>query len=173
MNLYITRPTLSGIVTVRVKDKNNNLIYEKENIELEDVIEFDENNSEELNLEITYMSKLLINRKERFKYCLNVFAYHIFPLVYRDNELYSYKAKLFVTKNYHINKIIDDCYLEYEPYQDKKIIYETGEILKSKNDVKYRYKYLTNIALIMSIMFYALILAIAIVCNYFWIKEIK
>ena len=71
MDLYITRPTLSGIVTVRVKDKNNNLIYEKENIELEDVIEFDENNSEELNLEITYMSKLLINRKERFKYCLD------------------------------------------------------------------------------------------------------
>lgn len=173
MDLYITRPTLSGIVTVRVKDKNNNLIYEKENIELEDVIEFDENNSEELNLEITYMSKLLINRKERFKYCLNVFAYHIFPLVYRDNELYSYKAKLYVTKNYHINKIIDDCYLEYEPYQDKKIIYESGEILKSNNDVKYRYKYLTNIALTMSIIFYALIIVIAIVCNYLWIKEIK
>ena len=173
MDLYITRQALSGNVEVKVKDKDNNLIYENKSMELEDVIELDEKSNEELTLEIIYNSKLVANKRQRFKYCLNVFAYHVFPLIYRDNELYSYKAKLHVTKTFHINKLNDDCYLEYEPYQKNKIYYDSGEVLRTKEEVKYKYRYLTNIALIMDIVLYSLILLAAIVCNYFWIKEIK
>ncbi len=173
MNLYITRPSLSGNVLVTVKDKNNNVIFENKNIDLSCDIEIEDAKSEEITLEITYISKLINSKKERFKYVSNVFWYHIFPIIYRDNELYKYGAKLYVTKTYQISKLRDDCSIEYEPYHENLIVYDDGEIIHARESVVYKYGYLSNIALVMSILFYLTLLTCAIVCNYLWIKEIK
>ncbi len=172
MDLYITRPSLSGEVDICIKDKQNKIVYENNNFDLSlDIESLD--TSDELTVEIKYVSKLIITKKDRLRYFHNVFWYHIFPLFYKDNDLYKFGANLYVIKTFHVSKFEDDAYLEYEPYHECAFRYEDDRILPYREEVKYKYKYLTRIALVLNIMFYLVILGIAIYCNYLWIKEVK
>ena len=172
MYLNLSRPSLSGNIDVTLKGENDKILHEEKNIDIEHEVEIPDDQNKELTLEITYTSKLIFSKKDKFKYFSAVFWYHLFPLIFRDNDLYKYGAVLYVKKTFHIGSLKTDAYMEYEPYHKNEMIYDNGEFVKIKEEVEYKYRYLSYIARACDILVYVLLIALAIFLNYLWIKEI-
>ncbi len=172
MILTVYKLDVKGKNDIKVFHKDK-IIYEKENMSIEEIINIPDEFKNYIRIEITFTAPKFVTSKERFRHFLKMVLYHIVP-VKKDPEIYGYKARLCCKKIFLINNgLVGDATLDYVPYQESKFTYDKDNtFVRDIQYEEYPYSYIPHLAFIFGKILILLILILIVYINYLWIRTL-